>query len=221
MSGPRDDGDAARHFGVYPALVTDLEDPAGLGRIRVTFPWLGAAGSSVATWATLVSPYADANQGFEFVPARGTQVLVAFEAGDLRRPYVLGACWNGSESLPQTPSNADNIRLIRTRSGHEIRFDDTSGAARVTVATGGGHSLVLDDAAGGTITLTHQNGSTIEINVLGEVSVTANLEINLTAAMVTVHAPIATFDGIVECQTLISDEGVVSPSYTPGTGNVW
>jgi uncharacterized protein involved in type VI secretion and phage assembly len=221
MSGPRDDGGAVRHFGVYPALVTDLEDPDKLGRIKVTFPWLGAAGNSAAAWATLVSPYADADQGFEFIPARGTQVLVSFEAGDLRRPYVLGACWNGAESLPEAPSNADDIRLIHTRSGHELRFDDSSGAAKVTLSTGGGHSLVLDDAAGGTITLTHTNGSTIEINAAGEVSVTANATIELTATALNVHAPMATFDGIVECQTLISDVGVVSPSYTPGVGNVW
>jgi uncharacterized protein involved in type VI secretion and phage assembly len=217
----RADGDALRHFGVYPAIVEDLEDPSNLGRVKVSFPWLGQDGTSAQAWATLVSPYADDNQGFEFVPAKSTQVVVAFEAGDLRRPYVLGSCWNGSESLPETPQDADNLRLIVTRSGHRLEFDDTDGQAKVRLLTGGGHSLVLDDSAGGTITVTHSGGSTVEINAAGEVSVTANATVELTASALNVHAPMADFDGVISCQTVIAESGVVSPSYTPGAGNVW
>lgn len=219
MSLTRVDGDARRHFGVYPALVEDLEDQDNLGRVKVSFPWLGSR--DVTAWATLVSPYADDDQGFEFVPSTGTQVLVAFEAGDLRRPYVLGACWNGSESMPETPQDANDTRRIRTRSGHVLLFDDTDGAAMVKVTTAGGHVLSLDDAAGGTITISHSNGSMIEINTAGEISVTANATIELTASAVNVHAPMATFDGVIQCETLIASSGIVSPSYTPGAGNVW
>ena len=57
-------------------------------------------------WATLLTPYADDEQGFEVLPEVDTQVVVAFEAGDLRRPYIVGSCWNGKETLPEAPDGA-------------------------------------------------------------------------------------------------------------------
>ncbi len=38
--------------------------------------------------------------------------------------------------------------------------------------------------------------------------------------MVTVDAAISQFSGVVHCDTLITNS-VVSPSYTPGAGNIW
>ncbi|HXU44659.1 MAG TPA: phage baseplate assembly protein V, partial [Thermoanaerobaculia bacterium] len=140
------DGSGPRYFGVYPAIVTDVVDKDNLGRIEVEFPWLGADGD-VRAWATLLTPYADDDQGFEFIPAKDSQVVVAFEAGHLRRPYVVGACWNGKEKLPETPAAPNDKRLIRTRAGSLLEFDDTAGAAKVTISTQSGHQVVLDDGA--------------------------------------------------------------------------
>ena len=50
---------------------------------------------------------------------------------------------------------------------------------------------------------------------------TANASVEITAPMLNVHAPVATFDGLINCQTIICSAGVVSPSYTPGAGNIW
>jgi uncharacterized protein involved in type VI secretion and phage assembly len=216
----RPDGDARRYFGVYPAIVTSIvRDSDGLGRIEVKFPWLGGDGADVRALATLCTPYADDNQGFEMVPAVDSQVVVAFEAGDLRRPYVIGACWNGSESLPEQPAQPNNKRLIRTRSGSVLEFDDTEGAAKVTVSMQSGHKLVLDDSAQA-VTLAHANGCTVKMNAAGQVSITANSTVEVTASAVNVHAATAIFDGLIQCQTLITNS-VVSASYTPGAGNVW
>jgi uncharacterized protein involved in type VI secretion and phage assembly len=214
------DGQARRYFGVYPAIVTSItRDSDSLGRIEVKFPWLGDDGADVRALATLCTPYADDDQGFEMIPAVDTQVIVAFEAGDLRRPYVLGACWNGSESLPQQPEQANNKRLIKTRSGSLLEFDDSDGAAKVTVSMKSGHKLVLDDGAQ-EVKLVHSNGCIIKMNAGGQVSITANSTVEITASAVNVHAATAMFDGLVQCQTLIASS-VVSSSYTPGAGNVW
>jgi uncharacterized protein involved in type VI secretion and phage assembly len=220
VSHHRKDGDAARHFGVYPAIVTDIVDRDDLGRIEVKLPWLGAAGDDVRAWATLVTPYADDDQGLEILPAVDTQVVVAFEAGDLRRPYVIGAAWNGVEALPEAPTAANDKRLLKSRAGSLLEFDDSAGAPKVTVSMQAGHRLVLDDGAK-EVRLEHANGCVITMTMGGQVTIQANSTVDITAAALNVHAPTATFDGIINCQTAVCSVGVVSPSYTPGAGNIW
>jgi uncharacterized protein involved in type VI secretion and phage assembly len=216
----RHDGDGQLYHGVYPAIVTNIVDRENLGRIEVKFPWLGADGDAVRAWATLLTPYADEDQGFEMLPAKDTQVCVAFEAGNLRRPYILGATWNGKEKLPEQPAAPNNKRLIRTRSGSLLEFDDTEGAAKITVSMKSGHVLVLDDAAQ-QVRLEHSNGCVITLNVAGEVEIQANATVEITASALNVHAATATFDGIVNCTTMNASVGVTSPSYTPGAGSIW
>lgn len=215
------DGGQQMYFGVYPAIVTDLVDPDNLGRIEVSFPFLGSVGQQdVRAWATLVSPYADNEQGFMVLPEVDTQVIVAFEAGNLRRPYIVGACWNGKEALPRTPDAANNLRIIKTRSGSILEFDDTDGANKITLQMDSGHKLVLDDSAQ-TVTLSHSSGHVITFTASGAVEIRANSTVELTASVFNVHAATSNFDGIVTCTTLMAQTGVVSPSYTPGAGNVW
>ncbi|MEI6668467.1 MAG: phage baseplate assembly protein V [Acidobacteriota bacterium] len=220
IDASRPDGDAPRYFGVYPAIVTDItKDGNRLGRIELKFPWLGDEGRDVRALATLCTPYADDDQGFEMIPAVDSQVIVGFEAGQLTRPYILGACWNGRERLPQDPEQANNKRLIKSRSGSLLEFDDTEGAAKVTVSMQSGHVVVLDDGAQ-EVRVQHANGSLVKINAAGQITVTANATVEINASAVNVHAGSAIFDGLVQCQTLITNS-VVSSSYTPGAGNVW
>ena len=217
----RPDGGGPRYFGLYPALVTDIVDPDELGRVEVELPWLGGGDAAeVRSWATLVTPYADAGQGLQCVPEVGSQVVVGFEAGDPRRPYVVGACWNGAEAMPERPEKANDLRLIHTRAGSRLEFDDASGAAVVTLKTAGGHKLVLDEG-GSSVTLEHANGSVITLDPKGRIEIRANATVEVTASALNVHAPTAVFDGMVSCKTLIASSSVVSPSYTPGAGNVW
>lgn len=217
--GFRPDGDAPRYFGLYPAIVTDLVDPDSLGRIEVSFPWLGADGDTVRAWATLLSPYADDDQGFQVLPEVDTQVVVGFEAGSVRRPYIVGAAWNGREAQPVSPERANNKRVIKTRSGSILEFDDTGGAVKVTLSTNSGHKLILSDSPQ-EVSVEHQNGCKITMNAGGQVKINANSTVDVTASAMNVHAPMATFDGTVQCTTLIATS-VVSSSYTPGAGNIW
>ena len=219
IEGFRPDGEAPRYFGLYPAIVTDIVDPDSLGRIEVSFPWLGADGATVRAWATLLSPYADKDQGFQVLPETDTQVVVGFEAGSLRRPYIVGAAWNGKESLPTSPEAANNKRVIKTRSGSLLEFDDTGGAVKVTLSTKSGHKLILKDSPQ-EVSLEHQNGCKITMNAGGQVKIDANSTVDITASVMNVHAPMAVFDGTVKCTTLIATS-VVSSSYTPGAGNIW
>jgi uncharacterized protein involved in type VI secretion and phage assembly len=208
------------YFGLYPALVTDVVDGKRQARVQVRFPWLGGDGAKVRYWATLLTPYADDNQGFVALPAVGTQVVVGFEFGDLERPYVVGSCWNGKEMMPVTPTKPNDRRLIRSRSGAILEFDDNASAAKVTLASGRGHTVVIEDGPG-TIEIRHANGSRITIDNAGMIAINTKGTVDVTAAALNVHAPTATFDGMVSCTNLIASTAVVSPSYSPGAGNVW
>jgi uncharacterized protein involved in type VI secretion and phage assembly len=146
--------------------------------------------------------------------------VVAFEAGDLRRPYIVGACWNGVESLPQSPTQSNDKRLIKSRAKSLLEFDDTEGASKVTLSMQAGHKVVLDDSSQ-QVQLTHANGCSIVMNAAGQVQITATSTVEITASAVNVHAPAANFDGIINCTTVICSSGVVSPMYTPGAGNLW
>lgn len=216
---PRTPDALLRWYGLYPALVQDLVDPQQLGRIQVSFPGFGSTGAEVRCWATLLSPYADDNQGLQILPEVGSQVVVGFEAGDPARGYIVGACWNGRATLPEAPDTANNLRLLRTRSGSELRFDDTTGAPVVTLSTQAGHQLKLDEASS-EVELKHSNGCVIRIDAAGKVTVEAHSTVDVSASQVNLKAPMVKCDGVLKCETLIA-QAVVSASYTPGAGNVW
>jgi len=72
-----------------------------------------------------------------------------------------------------------------------------------------------------TVTLTHANGSVVRFTASGRIEIQANATVEVTAAALNVHVPVATFDGMINCTTLNASVGVVSPMYTPGAGNIW
>jgi uncharacterized protein involved in type VI secretion and phage assembly len=218
-----------RLLGVYPALVTDVQDPDGQGRVKVSLPFVnGAEGPQAAAWARLATFMAGADRGSWFIPEVKDEVLVAFLAGDARHPVVIGALWNGVDAPPETMDADNNLRSITSRSGHRLLFDDTAAAEKVVLETAGGHRLTLDDASGGTVTLEHSKGASMTIDSSGTVAITAVKKITMdapaglqiTASKVTVDAGISTFSGVVKADTVITNS-VVSASYTPGAGNVW
>ena len=139
-------------------IVSDNDDPAGMGRVKVSFPWRSVEDES--HWARIATPMAGADRGTYFLPEVGDEVLVAFEGGDLAHPYVLGALWNGEDAPPAANDDGENdVRMIRSRSGHELTFDDADdGGVRITTAAG--HEIVLDDEPGGeTVTISDASGS--------------------------------------------------------------
>jgi len=88
-------------------------------------------------------------RGAYFLPEVGDEVVVAFDHGDMSHPYVLGALWNGRDKPPGSNSDGkNNIRVIRSRSGHEMTFDDDDRQGKVLIRTKSGHSILLDDASG-------------------------------------------------------------------------
>src|SRR5262249_18512384 len=78
------------------AVVTNNNDPAKHGQVKVALPWLSPDYES--DWAPVMQFGAGKRSGAMFLPEVGDEVLVGFEFGDARRPYVLGGIVNSASS---------------------------------------------------------------------------------------------------------------------------
>lgn len=136
--------EASRVDEVVIGLVTDIADPQKLCRVRVAFPSLSSTDN--AWWATVVSPGAGNDRGWFSLPEVGDEVVCAFEHGDISRPVILGALWNGKDKPVDQNDGANERRTIVSRSGSRILLDDAEKS--LTVSDGAGvASIVLDETA--------------------------------------------------------------------------
>ncbi len=139
-------------YGIVTAVVTNLEDPDSKGRVKVKFPWLPEELES--RWARVSSFMAGPDRGGFFRPEVDDEVVVAFEKGDVRFPIILGALWNGQDTTPEESASSEadnNIRMIKSRSGHKIILDDTSDSEIITIEDKNGNKIEMN-ADGVTIT---------------------------------------------------------------------
>jgi phage protein D/phage baseplate assembly protein gpV len=118
--------------GVVPGIVTNAGDPENLGRVKIKLPWLSDAYES--DWVRTVQMWAGKGYGSLVAPEVGDEVLVAFEFGDLRRPYVVGGLYNGQDTpfagdipLVDASSGKVNKRQLASRTGHVLVFEDKEG----------------------------------------------------------------------------------------------
>ena len=177
--------------GVAPAVVTNNQDPEGLGRVKVRFPWL--SDDNETDWVRVATLMAGPERGSFFLPEVGDEVLVAFEHGDINAPYVIGVLWNGQQKPPETNSDGkNNIRKIRSRSGHEIVFndDDTAKKEKIEIHTKAGHRIVLDDSAGGEkIEIVDKTGSNKIVidSVKNSISIECGMQLKIKAQTVEIE----------------------------------
>lgn len=167
--------ETSRFSAVVVGVVTDNTDSEeNLGRVKVKFPWL--AESDQSWWARVASPMAGPDRGFFFLPEVNDEVLLAFEHGDITRPFVVGSLWNGQDAPPKPNSEAVadskvNLRIIKTRAGHVITLDDTDGAEMITIVDKTGKNSIKIESA--------SNKITIEAD--GDIAVTSQANVNVTA----------------------------------------
>lgn len=185
------EGDA-RIFGVARGLVTDNKDPDGLGRVRVQLAWQ-AQGSSY--WARTAAPMSGSGFGAWFLPEVGDEVLVGAEHGDPALLYVLGMLWNGKAKPPATNDDGkNNLRLIKSRSGHQLLFDDTEGTHVLELKLADGKRVTLDKDG---VAIDDSKGNTILIkSSASEIAITSKAKLTLKSAQVAIEA-----DGTLEIKS--------------------
>lgn len=183
MSGSETDR-AADGFprGLAFGRVTDNEDSDGLGRVRVKLEI--HTDDQQSFWARIATPMAGPEMGMYFLPEIDDEVLVGFIGEDPSHPVVLGGVWNSQRLPPETNADGNNDRrLIRSRSKHELRFDDGE-ANEIELTMKDGSRLYLTE---GHAVMEDRQGNKVEIND-GNVTVEATGDLTLTGANVVLEA---------------------------------
>jgi phage protein D len=111
-------------------VVTNNMDPKKWGRVKLGFPWL--APFYETDWARVVQVGMGKEWGNLFLPEVGDEVLVGFEFGDARRPYVIGGLLNGKSKHPLLSAAIKPAGLsgqvvkrgIVSRTGNQLTFED-------------------------------------------------------------------------------------------------
>lgn len=206
LTGAAAGGERAPISGVVPALVTNNNDPDKAYRVKLKFPWL--ADDYESDWARLVAPGAGPQSGVMFMPEVNDEVLVAFELGDIRRPYVVGGLWNGVDKPRLGDGLFDNGRVKRrgivSRKGHRLIFHDADEKSGILVRSS-------DDKLNVSINETEmligvRSDGTIEIEATGDISVKSSANVSIEAgAQLTLKGAVVT----------ISSSGPVDIDGTP------
>jgi uncharacterized protein involved in type VI secretion and phage assembly len=149
--------------GVATAIVRDNRDPSGLGRVSVSLPWHSRPDETF--WARVATPLAGKAHGFSFTPEIDDEVLVAFDHGDLRFPFVVGSLWNGTDRPPEGNARGGSVVQLQLSDGKRLTFDKSA--------------IALDDGHGNTISI---EGGT------GRITIEAASSIALKAPQISIES---------------------------------
>lgn len=199
LSTPQQDPPRLWH-GVVPAIVTNVNDPNNLGRVKVKYPWLDDAKES--NWARVISVGAGNHRGLMVMPEVNDEVIVAFENGQFDVPYVVGGVWNGQDAAPMQASEFYSdakvvVRKLKTRTGHELTFTEKTDSSTIEILESKGLKLTLDgtnkkiELLDGTLSITLDDtgkkitidgGSAADVEIKGKnIKLQASAQLSLTA----------------------------------------
>jgi uncharacterized protein involved in type VI secretion and phage assembly len=169
---PENQGLDAKVAGLVIGIVTDNQDSAGQGRVKVKYPIMSADNAS--DWARIVMPGGGPERGLEFIPEVNDEVLVGFEHGDVHQPYILGGLWNGKDAPPKgsdqvVSSGRVQQRIIKSRRGHTITLDDSDDQPSITIVDHTGNNTITIDSSNNNLTMKVQGDMSLEAK--GTVSV--------------------------------------------------
>ena len=170
--------------GVAIAMVTQNQDDESQCRVKVRYPWHDQPYESY--WARLAMPMAGKERGWVLIPEVGDEVLVAFERGDMRFPYVLGALWNGKAKPPFANDDGKNDkRALVSRKEHKLLFDDGTRGV-VELAHEKGRKIIFDDDG---FAVQDEKGNMVKVDSnSGAMTIEAKGQLNIKAVSITIEA---------------------------------
>ena len=131
--------------GILTGIVKEIYDDKFPGMVKVEF-FMTDGTVNVSDWVRVIVPYGGKDKGMYFLPDIGDEVAVAFEQGNIEKPYILGCLWNKTDKIPDNSVTKDNtIKKLKTKGGHEIIFDDTENKGKITISTPKKSEISVDD----------------------------------------------------------------------------
>lgn len=180
--------EASRVYEPVIGIVTDNKDPSKLGRVKLKIPILSEQDSTF--WCPIIMLGAGKNRGWFFIPDKDDEVLVMFEHGDLNRPLVVGALWNGKDKPPDKNPGGNPRRVLKSRLGSKITFDDDK--KQLIIEDGVGKGKITFDSQANKITIEAIDGDVCfqtpadDMTIVAqsiEMTASTNLEIHAGDAM--------------------------------------
>jgi uncharacterized protein involved in type VI secretion and phage assembly len=211
--------------GVMVAVVTNNNDPDQKGRVKLKLPLQET--ETETDWVRISTLMAGKEMGSLFLPEVNDEVLVAFHLGEISQPIVIGALWN-DKNKPPAPADKNDIRKIKSRSGHEFIFNDKSGDEGITVKTKKGHIIEFIDKEDH-IKISEQSGkniisikggsaneisvksntSTITLNAKGEIEIKSDKDIKIKSTQIKIEAS-ATLELKASASLDIKSDGMIN-----------
>ena len=139
-----------RIFGVVVGTVAKNYDKDMPGRVCVTVP-VRDKDANELKWARVAMPSHGKSWGHYFQPEIGDQVLLAFEHGNIEKPYVIGCVAKDSNQFLKKATDSNNqYKKIVTKNGNSVIFEDNEQGEgendKITVHTAKeSHSILLDN----------------------------------------------------------------------------
>jgi uncharacterized protein involved in type VI secretion and phage assembly len=180
--------ESSRVFEPVIGIVTDNKDPSKLGRVKLKIPIL--SDQDTTFWCPLIMLGASKNRGWFFIPEKDDEVLVMFEHGDLNRPLVVGALWNGKDKPPDKNPGGNPRRVIKSRAGNKITFDDDKeqliiedGVQKGRITIDSKANKITIEALDGDVCFQSPKGDMIIVAKSIEMNATSNVEVHAGEAM--------------------------------------
>ena len=147
-----------RFYSLYVAIVADNNDPEKLGRIKISIPEM-TAGQVLNKWITPQVAFGGNNNGFVAIPNVGENVWVTFRCGDPRFPIYIGSFWTKDQFPEEALEDYPNTLLIKSKQGHYIKINDTTGEISVNQSNGNTVNISEDE-----INISIEGGSNVKVN---------------------------------------------------------
>ena len=194
-------------------VVTNNSDDRDRGRVKVKLPTLGDDVES--HWCRIAAPGAGADRGLELLPEVDDEVLVVGSSVD--QLFVLGGLWNQNDRPPEVTSEAVSggaveHRVWKSRSGHMLVLDDSTGSPGITIVDSTGNNRIHVDTQSNKLEIAVDGDLSIEAG--GAIAIKAERDITIEAG--TELAISARTGASLEAGTQLSLKGSASASIDGG-----
>jgi len=168
-------------YGVVTAIVTNTKDPDKMGRVKVKYAWMGEAKTIESDWARVASFMAGNERGAHFLPDVDDEVLISFEHGNMNHPYIIGSLYSTKDKvIEKNEDGKNNIKMLKSRSGHKITLDDTSGKEKFIIEDKSGKRTITFDAKEKTLDIVNSEGD-MSITIKGDITIKSEKKMTLDA----------------------------------------